>query len=814
MSSDSEDEDFVQFGTPLEPMEEDSIKSKKFQKVEDQIATDQYGRRRFHGAFTGGYSAGFFNTVGSLEGWKPASFKSSKSSKAEVRSQRAEDFMDEEDTSEFGIAPKAIRVKNTFSDSSGAKRKLPQYHSGPIPGVPVLSEILKPVSETIGVKLLKSMGWKPGQGIGPRITKSEKSKMKERLKKSAMGKKVYGCATFPPSEKQKSSSESDDSGNDDREEILLAPLEFEQYVVQPKNNSFGIGYSGLDRHSVLSSRHYSLFDQPSGVTLTEKQKKVSIRGHAFGVGAFETEDTDIYAQEDMSQYDFSLPCPTASKGVKSSSKLALQYESEVIDGFVVAEKFILKKKFFPPPQLPPGFHPTSLKSLNTSSRVSDIPISSSNDRATILGEVSRWSSVEKIGETSEQKKNITISNSNLQGDVETSETKPSSSGEDLNSFKPFASDPSKQKRYEQYLLFVRLGVKDKLASIQPSSMTEWEKEHERIEFEGAFRLYKPMSGDIAERFTRAQGEDSLDPLAQVEKTVDPVLKQMQDAAKMKMFGTLTRQVFSWQPDSLVFKRFNIAETSCERGSLEAALERRKNKPKFSLFNFTDAPILKSSHSPIPTSEEKGNPSNSTEAVKVTTREASSTLLEGLPSTSHLDQDVLKLTIEERLKMFRDIFLDSSDDEDVQKSPGVRDKIDENASVGQDCQTRSISKEPVNIIRNTAPAKGIFANLDLDKLAMLPQSNSADDSSDSSKSSDSEEDAASVFGPQLPSKCTSSNTSSSAKISVKSLIEKSTSKTKKHEWIEEKPKERKHKKHRKDHKKHKSKSKKKKRKKSK
>lgn len=95
-------------------------------------------------------------------------------------------------------------------------------------------------------------------------------------------------------------------------------------------------------------------------------------------------------------------------------------------------------------------------------------------------------------------------------------------------------------------------------------MTEWEKEHERIEFEGAFRLYKPMSGDIAERFTSAQGEDSLDPLAQVEKTVDPVLKQMQDAAKMKMFGTLTRQVFSWQPDSLVFKRFNIAETSCER----------------------------------------------------------------------------------------------------------------------------------------------------------------------------------------------------------------------------------------------------------
>lgn len=29
---------------------------------------DEKGRRRFHGAFTGGFSAGYFNTVGSKEG--------------------------------------------------------------------------------------------------------------------------------------------------------------------------------------------------------------------------------------------------------------------------------------------------------------------------------------------------------------------------------------------------------------------------------------------------------------------------------------------------------------------------------------------------------------------------------------------------------------------------------------------------------------------------------------------------------------------------------------------------------------------------
>lgn len=29
---------------------------------------DEQGRRRLHGAFTGGFSAGYFNTVGSKEG--------------------------------------------------------------------------------------------------------------------------------------------------------------------------------------------------------------------------------------------------------------------------------------------------------------------------------------------------------------------------------------------------------------------------------------------------------------------------------------------------------------------------------------------------------------------------------------------------------------------------------------------------------------------------------------------------------------------------------------------------------------------------
>lgn len=85
---------------------------------------DEEGRRRFHGAFTGGFSAGFYNTVGSKEGmfylvviyessieeiyviiyvvwfssgWTPQTFTSSRKNRAEVKKQSIYSFLDEED---------------------------------------------------------------------------------------------------------------------------------------------------------------------------------------------------------------------------------------------------------------------------------------------------------------------------------------------------------------------------------------------------------------------------------------------------------------------------------------------------------------------------------------------------------------------------------------------------------------------------------------------------------------------------------------------------------------------------------------------
>lgn len=101
-------ENFCLVGTPLPSLVDSKKDRNEYQPVWQQEVLDEQGRRRFHGAFTGGYSAGYFNTVGSKEGWTPSTWKSSKDNKRA----RPEDFMDEEDLE----ALKEARVLETRPD--------------------------------------------------------------------------------------------------------------------------------------------------------------------------------------------------------------------------------------------------------------------------------------------------------------------------------------------------------------------------------------------------------------------------------------------------------------------------------------------------------------------------------------------------------------------------------------------------------------------------------------------------------------------------------------------------------------------------
>ena len=75
-------------------------------------------KERFHGAFTGGFSAGFHNTVGSAEGWTPVSFSSTRQKRHHYK-QRIEDIIDDEDKNEISlIKPLLLQTKTQSNDAN------------------------------------------------------------------------------------------------------------------------------------------------------------------------------------------------------------------------------------------------------------------------------------------------------------------------------------------------------------------------------------------------------------------------------------------------------------------------------------------------------------------------------------------------------------------------------------------------------------------------------------------------------------------------------------------------------------------------
>ncbi|CAG2063027.1 unnamed protein product [Timema podura] len=210
--------------------------------------------------------------------------------------------------------------------------------------------------ETVGVRLLRKMGWKPGQGVGPRVSKGEKQRIRQENER--ISGRVYGCSSepqqgMPPPAlssdwRSPQSSNGDTSSDEDLSELTFAPDDYEVLVCRPKDNIWGLGYTGLDHRPILST-HIDLFS-PSAFIMKDKGKKVSISGQAFGVGALEEDDEDIYSHEDMSQYDFSL-----DSGGGSGPSMVLsrpRHEAGVLEGFIKSSRPVSLKKHFPPPVLP------------------------------------------------------------------------------------------------------------------------------------------------------------------------------------------------------------------------------------------------------------------------------------------------------------------------------------------------------------------------------------------------------------------------------------------------------------------------------
>lgn len=143
----------------------------------------------------------------------------------------------------------------------------------------------------------------------------------------------------------------------------------------------------------------------------------------------------------------------------------------------------------------------------------------------------------------------------------------------LRGFQPFTTDPVKQARYTAYLQSQADSDSPSLKPNQNQRSDDFNKELE--DYAKAASLFKPMSGAMAGRFTSAavidMGPKVVEGLhtpttaeleekeAQRQKEEDEKISPKAHAAKMGMFGPMTRETKPWAPARLLCKRFGVKE---------------------------------------------------------------------------------------------------------------------------------------------------------------------------------------------------------------------------------------------------------------
>ncbi|KAJ0248737.1 G patch domain-containing protein TGH [Hirschfeldia incana] len=371
-----DEDDFVFHGTPIE--REDEIASRKKKAVAGasgtlktlpawkQEVTDEEGRRRFHGAFTGGYSAGYYNTVGSKEGWAPQSFTSSRKNRAGARQQSISDFLDEDEKAEFeGQSLSASSQFDTFGFTAAEhsrKQAEKEQHERPsaIPG-PVHDELIAPAPESIGVKLLLKMGWRRGHSI--KDVRASSDARREARK---------AFLAFSADESTKESSDS--LVLETEAETSLGPqfsedIKFSEttpvYVLNPKQDLHGLGYDPFkhapefreNKRSRLSASKEAGYRKPLSMKESLFGPKSGKMAPGFGIGALEeldVEDEDVYAGYDFDQTyvieDEQPARPSNDNTLRLTSK-----EHNVLPGFGAASSSDYSVERFDPPKIPKDF---------------------------------------------------------------------------------------------------------------------------------------------------------------------------------------------------------------------------------------------------------------------------------------------------------------------------------------------------------------------------------------------------------------------------------------------------------------------------
>lgn len=544
----------------------------------------------------------YFNTVGSKEGWTPSTFVSSRSNRHKdaksTPQQRPEDFMDDEDIADAEES-KRIQTSQAFA-GLGATEHDAARKTG-------LSGLFHVQGETMGMKLLKKMGWRDGQGIGPKVRRQAKLDFGSR-------------------------PESDDT-------YLFAPDNVPMIGFLRKADHKGLGYQGESTLAPLApSRTQQLTqdededEDESGFHLgrsipasVSKKKDKKSRG-GIGIGVLNdtgSDDEDPYELGPRISYNRVIG---GSKGKKKKSSSASTSVNPALkskpvfmpkrsgltqasagsqkchdgrpppEGFVLAQKpdplisMITENGEYPPPQIPAGWKSskkpdvTSEKTQYTST--ADAAKASQLNpaaRAALLGEkpLPGKSVFDFLSPAARDRVAAATGKANLpQAKGEVPEGYALSEEEKKRSLLdripaldkesalgaiargasgggPYGDNENKRARYRGYLE-LQAGLRHEPPE-RPVTMTTDEWIQESHEFYNVARIFRPMTGSMASRFTTsstpsntATGSDGLS-AKPPEKPEDPA----EAAAKMNMYGPMTRTVGDFHPSRLLCKRFNV-----------------------------------------------------------------------------------------------------------------------------------------------------------------------------------------------------------------------------------------------------------------
>lgn len=353
---------------------------------------DESGRQRFHGAFTGGFSAGYYNTVGSEEGFQPKTFVSSRKQRAEKNVQSIRDFMDEED----GLLGGSLTAKNevdSFQPQNEQRQKSKsvlfedEATSENSRAVQVLlaNLVIEPTN-TMGKRILGILGWKPGMAIGPRVKKVEYSNL--ALSRNSLPQQSLedGMITVAPRE-DKSAFEVYPAPKTNYQGIGYVPNEFDsardewegrgenarfdeeenRYRVSDlfkKNDPSNKGIDESSRRKPQKRKTSVYLDDDDDIAFhDDEEDRFQYSKTAIFEGDLDEDENNHpkklqKKEREINHYIQSAADPVTNSIPNHLAQLRSPSDNKIpLPGFHVAQNAQMIPSFFPPPEIPKDFKP-------------------------------------------------------------------------------------------------------------------------------------------------------------------------------------------------------------------------------------------------------------------------------------------------------------------------------------------------------------------------------------------------------------------------------------------------------------------------